>query len=311
MGAVGSRARAGVTSHAIEVVDAHRFTVGESPVWRARESALYWVDIARRLVVRWAEGEPGLRTWSFDEPVACIAFAGPSRIIAGMQSGVFNIALHEGGRADVLRVATLAHPMSDMRCNDGRCDRAGRFWFGTMHNDMSAAHAVGTLHSFADGALSPPWVDALVTQNGLAFSPDGATMYLSDSHPSRRLVWAFDYDAASGVPSRRRVFADLSQHVGRPDGAAIDTDGCYWSCANDGAALLRFSPDGRLDRRIDLPVAKPSMCAFGGPRLDTLYVTSIRPAGAAADALDGCVLALSAGVQGIEEPEYDQNQRPH
>jgi sugar lactone lactonase YvrE len=291
-------------AHGIDIVDPQRFSVGESPVWRAREAALYWVDIARHTIVRWAAGDPQLRTWSFAEPVACIAFAGAARVLAGMQSGLAMIDLHDDGRATVQPVAAIDHPMASMRCNDGRCDRAGRFWFGTMHEDMAAAHAVGALRSFAAGVLSAPVVDDLVVQNGLAFSPDGATMYLSDSHPSRRLVWAFDYDAARGVPSRRRVFADLNHHVGRPDGAAIDVDGGYWSCANDGAALLRFAPDGALDRRIDLPVVKPSMCAFGGARMDTLYVTSIRPANAAADALDGCVLALSAGVQGIEEPEY-------
>lgn len=300
-----------MTAHEIHVVDPQRFGVGESPVWRAREAALYWVDIARHTIVRWSADRPRLQSWRFDEPVACIAFASASRVLAGMRSGLAEIDLHDDGRADLRPVAAIGHPMSAMRCNDGRCDRAGRFWFGTMHEDMAAAHAVGALRSFTEGVLSASVVDGLIVQNGLAFSPDGATMYLSDSHPSRRQVWAFDYDAARGLPSRRRVFADLNHHVGRPDGAAIDVDGCYWSCANDGAALLRFAPDGSLDRRIDLPVSKPSMCAFGGARLDTLYVTSIRPAGAAASALDGCVLALSPGVQGIEEPEYGQPRRPH
>jgi sugar lactone lactonase YvrE len=120
--------------------------------------------------------------------------------------------------------------------------------------------------------------EGLLTQNGLAWSPEGDRMYLSDSHPKARVVWAYDYDRDSGTPSNRRVFVDMNRFAGRPDGAAVDVDGCYWTCANDGSALLRFTPEGSLDRSLELPVKKPSMCAFGGKRLDTLYVTTIRPA---------------------------------
>ena len=143
----------------------------------------------------------------------------------------------------------------------------------------------------------------MVTQNGLAWSPDGTTMYLSDSHPTRRLIWAFDFDVDSGTPTNRRVFADLHDHVGRPDGAAVDADGCYWTCANDAGALLRFTPEGKLDRKVAVPAVKPSMCAFGGRDYDTLYVTSIRPASGATDD-DGAVFALRVGVSGLPEPEY-------
>jgi sugar lactone lactonase YvrE len=191
-----------------------------------------------------------------------------------------------------------------MRFNDGRCDRQGRFWAGTMVQDMSQANPAGALFRFdANGELSAPVVDGLITQNGLAWSADGTTMYLSDSHPSRRLIWAFDFDVESGTPHNRRVFADLHDYVGRPDGAAVDADGCYWTCANDAGVLLRFTPQGKLDRQIAVPAVKPSMCAFGGREFDTLYVTSIRPASGATED-DGCVFAVRAGVSGLSEPEY-------
>ena len=151
-------------------------------------------------------------------------------------------------------------------------------------------------------------LDDLIVPNGLAFSPDGRTMYLSDSHPGVQKIWAFDYDTDSGTPSRRRLFVDMLEYPGRPDGAAVDAEGCYWICGNDAGLIHRFTPDGRLDRSLAVPVKKPTMCAFGGPRLDTLYVTSIRPGGDLADQpLAGGLFALNPGVTGIEEPAFTRN----
>jgi len=202
------------------------------------------------------------------------------------------------------KLAAPVFPFGDMRFNDGRCDRQGRFWAGTMVQDMAAANPAGALYRFdADGVLSAPVVDGLITQNGLGWSPNGSTMYLSDSHPLRRQIWAFDYDVETGEPRNRRVFADLNHYVGRPDGAAVDADGCYWICANDAGALLRFTPQGKLDRQINVPAIKPAMCAFGGRDLDTLFVTSIRPAAGASEH-DGHLFAVRPGVSGLPEPEF-------
>ena len=282
--------------------------VGESPVWRAREEALYWVDIPARRIHRWNAVGGQRRSWKTPEPVACIAFAQSGRLIAGMETGVFSVELLEDGRVAAERLAAPRFAMPGMRFNDGRCDRQGRFWAGTMHTDMAAAHAVGALYRFTgDAGLSKPMAEGLLTQNGLAWSPEGDRMYLSDSHPKARVVWAYDYDRDSGTPSNRRVFVDMNRFAGRPDGAAVDVDGCYWTCANDGSALLRFTPEGSLDRSLELPVKKPSMCAFGGKRLDTLYVTTIRPArleDLASQPHAGAVFALRPGVQGIAETPF-------
>lgn len=288
-------------------------TVGESPVWRAAEQALYWVDIPARKVVR-LRVETGERSeWLLREQVACIAFDRHGTVLAGCETGLFALTLSEaaqggsGGQplaASMRKLAAPAFAADGMRFNDGRCDRQGRFWSGTMVQDMAAANPAGALYRFdAHGVLSAPVVDGLITQNGLGWSPDGTTMYLSDSHPLRRLIWAFDYDIESGEPRNRRVFADLHHHAGRPDGAAVDADGCYWICANDAGLLLRFSPQGKLDRRVPVPPTKPAMCAFGGRELDTLYVTSIRP-GAGASEHDGHLFALRPGVTGLPEPEF-------
>jgi sugar lactone lactonase YvrE len=284
-------------------------SVGESPLWRGEESALYWVDITGKRVHRLHLPTSRHDAWTTAEMVACIALGRNGTLIAGMETGIFSLSLQSDGVVAATPLASLTMPMVRMRFNDGRCDRQGRFWAGTMHMDMAAAHAVGSLYRMTckDG-LSAPAVTGLLTQNGLAWSPDGKRMYLSDSHPHSRQIWQFDYDVSTGTPGNRRHFVDMSLYPpGRPDGAAVDTDGCYWTCANDAGQLLRFTPQGVLDRAVELPVRKPAMCAFGGPQMDTLFVTSIRPS-QQEDLIDqplaGAVFALRPGYQGIPESEF-------
>jgi sugar lactone lactonase YvrE len=277
--------------------------VGESPTWSAQEGAWYWVDIPARRVWRLDGSTGASRYWDQTEMVACVAAKRGGGLIAGMESGIFSLELGAAQASAQTKLATPAAGLGEgMRFNDGRCDRQGRFVAGTMFMDMSAARPVGQLYRYdAARGISSPLVSNLITQNGTAFSPDGRTMYLSDSHPSRRVVWAFDYDIADGVPSGQRVFADLSAEVGRPDGAAVDSEGCYWVCGNDGGYIMRFTPDGKLDRKVEVPMLKPSMCAFGGKDLDTLLVTSI-VSGKPEDAeWGGSVVMLRPGVKGIAE----------
>ena len=292
----------------IEPLTSPVHAVGESPVWRASESALYWVDIPARRIHRIRVESGKADSWTLPEMVGCIAFDRKGGVIAGLESGIFAVQLGPDGACTTNRLAAPGFAMPDMRFNDGRCDRQGRFWAGTMHKDIPAAHAVGCLYRYDDRlGLTGPVQDRLLTQNGVAFSPAGDVMYLSDSHPRVRLIWAFDYDRDSGTPRNRRVFVDMNLHPGRPDGAAVDADGCYWTCAADAGQVMRFTPEGRLDRSIALPVRKPTMCAFGGASFDTLYVTSIRPqaeADLAGQPLAGAVFALRPGVQGLAEPEF-------
>jgi len=292
-------------SQAELVVDA-RCGTGESPVWSVAESALYWVDIPGRALHRWSAA--GHTQWASDEMPACIAPRAdlPGSWIAGMESGLFSLTPQDDGTLAATRLADVAHARSGMRFNDGRCDRQGRFWAGTMLMDMAAGARVGRLYRHHKGSLAASLqLDDLIVPNGLAFSPDGRTMYLSDSHPSVQTVWAFDYDIATGTPSKRRVFVDMKPLPGRPDGAAVDADGCYWICGNDAGQVHRFTPEGRLDRSLEVPAKKPAMCAFGGPKLDTLFVTSIRPGGDLSDQpLAGGVFALRPGTQGIAEPAF-------
>jgi sugar lactone lactonase YvrE len=289
------------------IVDA-RNAVGECPVWVGEENALYWVDIPAGGLQRWSADTGQVSAWKTPEMLACIARRADGSWVAGMESGFFQLRPHNDGSLDSEPLAGIDHSRPDMRLNDGRCDRQGRFWAGSMVLDMGANAAEGRLYRYSAGQRGPldAQLSGLIVPNGLGFSADGRTMYLSDSHPAVQQIWAFDYDIDSGTPSNRRLFVDMNHYAGRPDGAAVDAEGGYWICANDAGLIHRFTPDGRLDRSLAVPVKKPSMCAFGGSRLDTLFVTSIRPADDHDDqSLAGGVFALNPGVKGLPEPLFN------
>lgn len=290
-----------------ELIINARNATGESPVWQAQENALYWVDIPAGRLHRW-QLDGHFSYWTADEMLGCIVRSPQGHWLGAQQSGIFKLTPQTDGRLHAEKRAGVEHALPGMRFNDGRCDRQGRFWAGTMQTSMGVEPA-GAMYRHDPGV--EPGVPTLKAQltgltvpNGLAFSPDGKTMYLSDSHPTVQLIWAFDYDIDSGTPHNRRVFVDMNAHPGRPDGAAVDAEGCYWICAIDSGQVLRFTPEGKLDRALELPVKKPTMCAFGGPQLDTLFVTSIRPQGVDLrdQPLAGGVFALNPGVKGLPEP---------
>lgn len=288
------------------ILDARNAT-GECPVWNAREQALYWVDIPARRLHRWSPQDGTTSSWEAPQMLACVASCGDGSWLAGMEDGLYRVRPQEDGTLATTLLIDVTHPRPTMRFNDGRCDRQGRFWAGTMFMDMGEASVVGSLYRYEGGQIAPlkAHVTDMIVPNGLGFSPDGTTMYLSDSHPSVQKIWAFDYDIDTGTPHHRRLFVDMNQYPGRPDGAAVDADGCYWICGNDEGLIHRFTPEGKLDRSLAVPVKKPSMCAFGGRNLETLFVTSIRPGGDLSDQpLAGGVFALQPGVRGLEEPLF-------
>lgn len=290
----------------VTVISGARDQVGESPVWDDAAQALYWVDIEGRHIRRWDRLRNEAQSWDLPERVGCIALARDGRVIAAMETGIFAVTLAAPPQVAMQRLAAIEHAAPGMRFNDGRCDARGRLWVGTMVMDMSLASPLGALYCLDERGLTGPYVEGLLTPNGLGFSPDGRTLYLSDSHPKVQKIWAFDFDAETGQLSRRRLFVDMAPLPGRPDGAAVDAQGHYWICANDAGLVHRFDPDGRLVQSLAVPVSKPSMCAFGGPDLHTLYVTSIVPvqAAPAEHPFSGALLALEAGVRGLPEPRF-------
>ena len=287
------------------IVSSSRDRVGESPLWSPDEQALYWVDIEGRCIHRLDHRTGIQQSWPTPQRVGCIARVTGGGLLAAMETEIHHLALHAPPALRSRLVARIVHPRPNMRFNDGRCDHQGRLWVGTMSMDGTPAGPVGAWYRLDERGLSAPLIDGQYTPNGSAFSPDGRVFYRSDSHPSVQRIWAHDYDTGQGLPGPARTFIERLPAPGRPDGAAVDADGCYWICANDAGRVLRYSPQGQLLAGLEVPVPKPAMCAFGGPQLDRLFVTSIQPAGAP-EGPHGAVFELSPGVCGLPEPCFSR-----
>jgi sugar lactone lactonase YvrE len=274
--------------------------VGESPVWDATNERLLWLDIPKGRVQALTGGQ--MRSWDRPTMIGSIALASDGGLIAGTQEGfaMLRLELDEPAEHDV---AAVLAGQADMRMNDGACDRQGRFWSGSMALRPAADNPVGRLYRLDGAAGAEPVADGFVIQNGLAWSLDGRTMYVSDSHTSMQTVWAFDYDTERGVPSKRRVFATGALLGGRPDGAAVDSDGCYWIAASDGGKVVRLTPRGQIDAEVLVPTRNPTNLCFGGPDLRTMFVTSLR-AGDAPDSEAGNVFAVETPWQGLAETPF-------
>jgi len=288
----------------VRVAVAAAALLGESPVWHPREAALYYADIPGRRLQRYEPVSGDLRHWAFDTEVASLAPRLDGTLLLAMRDGLWVFDPANGERS---RVAEPPYDPAHERFNDGKCDPQGRFWVGTIYEPRDPALA--SLHCFANGTLTRE-AEGFTTVNGLAWSPNGRTMHWSDT--KAHAIYAADFDMGSGTLSNRRVFArfppkqpdqDLDTYGGRPDGAAMDAEGCYWVAMFEGQRLLRLSPDGEVVREVALPVRCPTMPCFGGPDLKTLYVTTSREKRPAAELIAqpfaGCVLALEVDVPGL------------
>lgn len=288
-----------------------RNTVGESPVWDHQTQRWLWIDQVGK-VFRLDPATGQVSQWALPEKTGSMVLRPNGHLVASCETGIFDVDLHEAdpsggvhGTPTLTRLADITHPKSGMRFNDGRCDRQGRLWVSTFVMDTALGQAAGEWFRFTPGdGLTPSGMDGFVIPNGSAFSPDGKRFYCADSHRDVRMLWTFDLDTDEGVLSNKRPFADLRQEVGRPDGAAVDTDGCYWVCGIEGGCIMRFTPAGVMDRKILIPMVKPTMCSFGGSDGRTMLVTSLcrGEAELATDPHAGRVLMFRPGSQGIEEP---------
>lgn len=279
-----------------------RAELGECPVWCGEEKALYWIDIYAGRLNRFEPTTGVNRIWTLPEAIGSFALTDDGSVLVALKSGLKRYDLRYGELTPL--VQPEAH-LPQNRLNDGRCDAQGRFWVGSMEDPVDPNGAKGSLYRFDGDRACTRMTGGLFVANGLAFSPDGRTLYHSDSFKAVRTIWAWDFDPDDGQISNRRVFVDTRDMPGRPDGGAVDADGCYWMAGNDGWEIVRFTPQGKIDRRIALPVAKPSMLAFGGDRLDIIYVTSIRPtAGLENQPQAGSLFAVQAGITGLPEPRF-------
>lgn len=280
-----------MTSEISTIADCH-CQVGESLVWDNQRNQLLWADIPAGIIYACNADGRSLSHWQLPEPVGAFGLADDGRFVVGMVSGVYLFDPDSG--ALVLLVDPEPEQAANRpkhRLNDGKVGPDGAFWIGSMHTESPTA----VLYRVTGDGLAERKVEGLSTSNGLAFSADGRTMFHSDSR--QQWIDRYDLDPASGALSNRVRIATPGEADGRPDGAAADTDGTYWSAGVSAGCINRYDRDGKLLARIPVPPKAPTMPCFGGPDLQTLFFTSLRRPEAGPDC--GNVFAMRVDVPGV------------
>jgi sugar lactone lactonase YvrE len=276
-------------------------SLGECPTWSVDEQSLYWVDINAPSLNRFEPLTGQNTAWPMPEAIGCFALREGAQFVAALRSGIWLIG--PDGRPQ-RKIAAAPYDPAHHRFNDGRADARGRFWVGSMNENRDGPTA-GLYRLDPDSALAPI-VPEITISNGLAWSPDSRTMYHADT--PTRTISAWDFDPLTGAIANRRVFAQFSAETDFPDGAAIDSDGFYWSALYRGGKVVRLSPRGDVSAEFPLQAMCPTMCAFGGPDLRTLYVTTARQRRGAEELSrlpqSGGIFAMRVDVPGIQEPKF-------
>ncbi len=273
--------------------------LGETPIWSPEEQALWWVNCEQPPELhRWEPESGNHQVWPMPSRIGGFVPKAGGGMLVVLADGLYDLDL----ATEELTLRARADLPPHIKLHECHCDRQGRFWVGAYdHRFPADRSAAGGFFYRLDGNRLTPVIDGIAVANGLAFSPDGRTMYAASS-PSRR-VDAFDLDPESGEISNRRVFLELGAE-GHLDGATVDAEGGYWLAVVGSGELRRYRPDGSLDRSIAMPCSNPTKPAFGGPDLATIYVTStkmtINPA-APGNAANGPVYALRPGETGVAE----------
>jgi sugar lactone lactonase YvrE len=288
-------------SSAFECVLDAKASLGECPVWSVADQALYWVDINSPTLNRFDPANETNAAWPMPASIGSFALRMRGGFIAALRDGIWFV--DRDGKLEH-KIANAPYDPSHHRFNDGRADAQGRFWVGSM-NERRDANSAMLYRMDSNLKLSPVVADIMIS-NGLGFSPDGRTLYHADT--PARTVWAYDVDAATAAISNRRVFAHFDGETDRPDGGAVDSEGCYWSAFYRGSKVVRLSPQGKLLAEYPLPAMCPTMCAFGGPDLRTLYVTTARQGRDDAELArlpqSGGIFALRVDTPGQVEPKF-------
>ncbi|MGB6744313.1 MAG: SMP-30/gluconolactonase/LRE family protein [Terracidiphilus sp.] len=275
---------------------------GEGAVWHPGQSALFWTDINRFLVHKFDPAAGATLTWLFDEPVTSVNLTTDEDtflLVLGSRIGLWSPRSHP----EFKTIDTLAGAPA-MRFNDARVDPRGSLWVGTMRNNVGAhgelldvQFAGGVLYRIDPDGTVTEWKSGIGISNTVAWSPDAKTYYFGDT--TANMLWAFDYDQRTGaIAGQRNFFADFGH--GAPDGSAMDAEGFLWNARYNGGCVVRIAPDGHVDRILEMPVASPTTCAFGGPGLKTLYITSAR----SAEQLSGSVFALQVEISGVPDGRF-------
>lgn len=281
----------------VELVLDCKNQLGEGPMWSAAEKALYWVDILDNCFHRLDPRTGQTRRYAIDTMVGTVVLRQSAGFVLATQRG---FEFYDGQSSEAKLIAAPEAGKPNSRFNDGAVDRQGRFWAGTMGQRDAALYRLDadlSVHKMETG---------ISTSNGIGWSPDNRTMYYTDSSP--RQIYAYDFDAATGQIANRRIFVQLPESDGVPDGLTVDSEGCIWSAVWDGWRIVRYTPDGAVDREVSVPVQRPTSCMFGGDNLDELYITSARTGFSEEDLksqpLAGGLFRFRPGVKGLPEPLF-------
>ncbi len=277
-------------------------TVGESPVWDEKTDRLYWVDVRGTPAVFVLDRATGVqRRIPMAEDIGSLVLSHEGRLVLALRSG---FAWFDPENGELSRIVDPEPDTPQTRLNDAKCDEAGRIWCGSMNPESGIAQ--GRFYSLDPSGMCSAGIGTFHTPNGPVFSLDGRTLYLADTRKS--LIYAYDFDLATGALGEPRTFADLGAFPGGPDGATLDEDGYLWSAQWDGGCLLRLDPNGNIDRIVTVPVSKPTSCCFGGPRYRQLFVTTatrgLSEERRRAEPLAGHMMVLDVGIGGMPPARF-------
>jgi len=291
------------TSEGIRCVVPGADVLGETPLWCEQTRSLLWLDIEQARLQRFQPESGRHDVFQFDARYtgSLALLRRPGRVLLGLDRSLVTFDLGTGERE---LLCDVEPPELDNRLNDGRCDSRGRFWVGTMDNQLGRGH--GSLYRVdPDGSVHRQFGDVIVA-NTLALSPAEDTLYFSDTR--RYITWRFGLDVAGGTLGERQVFVDYAEQRDRPDGACVDSEGFVWNAIFAGSRVVRYAPDGRVDRILHLPVSNPTCVCLGGPQLRTLYITTARRFLSMRQLRDepwaGSVLSVEVDVPGLAERRF-------
>jgi L-arabinonolactonase len=273
--------------------------VGEGPLWNAREQAIYWVDIDGKKIQRYYLNTKKYESFEMPIKICLMAFRSKGGMILGAEDGFYF------WDPSTKKLDFISHPekgKAEARFNDGKVDRKGRLWAGTM----TYQGATSSLYRLNADLEVSQMESGITISNGVGWSPDNKTMYFVDS--IRYVIYAYDFDFEKGTISNRRVFVQLTESFGIPDGLTVDSEGCVWVAIYGGWKVMRYDPAGKVVDEIPFPVSKPSSCIFGGKDYDELYVTTISDGLTSEDKMQqpmaGDLFMIKTDVKGFPEPDF-------
>jgi L-arabinonolactonase len=277
-------------------------TCGESPMWSVREQALYWTDNLGGRIYRLEPESGSVQSFVLGQNVMDIGLRQGGGLVLALAK---QLAFYQPG-GELELVMDVEHDQPSNRFNDGKVDRHGRYWAGTM-NDADWDKPSGSLYRLDPGLELGRLQDAVVCANGLGWSPDDRTFYFAESF--RYAIFAYDFDRDAGAISARRVFTTVEPSSGAfPDGLTVDAEGGVWSVQNGAGRVVRYAPDGAVTHEVEVPLPQPTSCIFGGRDLDVLYITTSRQNMTSEQLgrypLSGSVLAVRPGLSGVPEPLF-------